>query len=229
MSERDKLTTALIILVLLLMISGYLAVSGLSTVFREPDALRRGLLSLGAWALVAIVIGQILQVLIPIIPGQFLGMAAGYLYGALWGTLISTIGLMLGSWLAMWLARRLGRPLVERYASPAFIERLDTLSERHGFWAFFLVFLLPFLPTDPGCFVAGLTKLPISPLVVLSALGRLPGVFLLCLFGTTSQHLGWQPAAVLFAITAIGAAIIIRYRARLQDTMFLLMARWGLE
>jgi uncharacterized membrane protein YdjX (TVP38/TMEM64 family) len=87
-------------------------------------------------------------------------------------------GTLLGSGLAMWLARRLGRPLVQHFVSSQWLDRLDGLAVKRGAAVFFLIFLLPFLPDDAACFVAGLSPLPLKELLLLAAIGRLPGVFI---------------------------------------------------
>ncbi len=226
--NRTRSGLALALLVAVIAATGYLSFVGLASVFRDPEVFYARVRELGGWAPAAVVGLQALQVLFAPIPGQVVGMAAGYLYGIAWGTALSLTGLGLGSWLAIWLARRLGRPLVKRVASPELIERLDRLSQRHGLWAFFLVFLLPFLPTDVGCFVAGLTPLPIASLVLLVLVGRLPGVVLLNWLGATSQTLGGSAIAALAAATLVGALLMVHFRAKLQEAMFALMKRLGI-
>ena len=40
---------------------------------------------------------------------------------------------------------------------------------------FFAIFLLPVLPDDVVCYIAGLSKIPIRTLMLISLVGRLPG------------------------------------------------------
>ncbi len=223
--RRIQFDLFLLLLVLLIAAKGYFSCTALASIFRDPPAFYAQVSEWGAWGPIAMVGLQAIQVLVAPIPGQYLGMATGYLYGLLWGTALSMTGLGIGSWLAMLLARRLGRPLVERVASAEMIQRLDSLSRRHGLWAFFLVFSLPFLPTDVGCFIAGLTPLPIASLLVLAVLGRLPGVLLLNWLGSTSQALGPTAVAGLMAGAVLVAAVMIRYRAQFQERMFALLQR----
>lgn len=228
-NNRKPSWWALALLLLALAAIGYVVFVGVSSVFDSPEKLYAQIDAYGVWGPIVVVGLETLQVFFAPIPGQVAGMAAGYLYGVVWGSALSLAGLGLGSWLALLLARRLGRPLVLRVARPETIERLDNLSRRHGLWAFFLVFLLPFLPTDVGCFVAGLTPLPIPSLLLLVLIGRLPGVILLNWLGATSQSLGGWAVAALTTATLIGALLMVRYRARLEEAMFALMERLGIE
>ncbi|MBQ6113302.1 MAG: hypothetical protein IJL10_03465, partial [Synergistaceae bacterium] len=52
-----------------------------------------------------------------------------------------------------------------------------------GYVTFFMIFLLPALPDDAVCFLAGLTKLKILPLSLVCLLGRAPGMAVLSLTG----------------------------------------------
>ncbi len=143
---------------------------------------------------------QVAQILIAPLPGQVLGLVGGYIYGPWLGTLINMIGTLLGSGLAMALARRFGRPLVQRFVSPAWLDRLDELAMRRGAAVFFLIFLLPFLPDDAACFVAGLSPLPLKELFLLVAIGRLPGVFIPNWLGAHAADLSptqWLAIALL--------------------------------
>jgi uncharacterized membrane protein YdjX (TVP38/TMEM64 family) len=134
---------------------------------------------------------NVLQVLIAVVPGQFVGMANGYLYGVWTGTLYSMVGLCLGSGLAMGLARRFGRPLVERLVDPEQLARWDEMAADRGPVFFCLVFLLPFAPDDLVCYVIGLTPLPLPRMLILTTLARLPGVLVTSWLGARTTDLPW--------------------------------------
>jgi uncharacterized membrane protein YdjX (TVP38/TMEM64 family) len=146
--------------------------------FSDPARLRTVITSWGPWGALILIVLEIAQVLLAPIPGQVLGLVAGYLYGPWLGTLLSMIGTLIGAGMAMWLARRYGRPLVQRFVSREWLDRLDRLVKRRGPAIFFYIFLFPFLPDDAACFAAGLTSLPLGELMLLVLVGRLPGVFI---------------------------------------------------
>lgn len=61
---------------------------------------------------------QIIQVVIPIIPGG-ISLAAGVLlFGARWGFVYNYIGIVLGSFISFFLARRYGQRFVEHVVPP---------------------------------------------------------------------------------------------------------------
>jgi uncharacterized membrane protein YdjX (TVP38/TMEM64 family) len=159
--------------------------------FSSPERVREWVASFGPWGpLVSIGINAA-QVLLAPIPGQFVGLANGYLYGVWPGTLYSCIGLLLGTTLAMVLGRRFGRPLVERLVSPNTLARWDRIADQQGPLFFFLVFLLPLLPDDVACFLIGLSPLSIPRMLLLIMPARLPGVFVSCWLGAYATGLPW--------------------------------------
>lgn len=178
----------------------------------NPDTLVSWMQNWGRWAPLVTIGLHILQVITAPIPGTALDAVNGLLFGPWAGTLYSMIGLISGSWLAMLLARRYGRPLVERYVEASLIARLDGLVEKYGSAFIFLIFLIPFLPDDAVCFLAGLTPIPILELVVLAILGRLPGVFVANLLGSQVTRLAaWQWAVMIGVFVII---LIIFWKKR---------------
>ena len=169
----------------------------------------------GRWAPFITIVLHIIQVLAAPIPGTAIDAVNGFLFGPWLGTVYSMTGLLVGSMLLMWLARRFGRPLVERYVEPGMMDRLDGLVERYGMVFIFLVFLLPFLPDDALCLLAGLTTFPLAALFLLALVGRTPGVFVANWLGSEAKILTawqWGIAAVLLLIAVV---FVWRYRKTL--------------
>jgi len=187
------------------------------TLLTSAEELRGLLEPHRGWAPFLIVVIQCLQVLLAPIPGQAISVASGYLFGPVMGTVYSMIGLLLGSFLAMVAARKLGRPLVERFIPPHTLHRLDDYARRGGVWFFLAAFLFPFLPDDALCFLAGLSPLPIPLLLLISAIGRLPGVAAGAMAGAGISRLTLGQMGVLAAILAPIAIVAVLYRNRLQE------------
>ena len=147
---------------------------------------------------------QILQVLFAPIPGQLLGLLGGCLFGFWPGLLLTMLGVTLGSAIAIGGSRVLGAAVVRRFVPAAILSRFDHLTTTSGVWSFFLIFLLPMLPDDAICFMAGLTRLPIHRLLLVSVLGRLPGMAMLALVGAGAGALYANLALAAVTVLAIG-------------------------
>lgn len=141
----------------------------------DPVALRVQFEALGPYSPAVFVVVQAAQVVVAPIPGQALGFASGYLFGVVYGTVYSVLGATLGSYVVFRLSRRYGRRHVEEAIDAALVDQFDALVRRRGLLALFAVFLVPGLPDDVICFLAGLTDLRIRDMLVVSAAGRVPG------------------------------------------------------
>lgn len=192
-------------------------------IFTNREALEAWIISLGAWGPVVIVVAEFLQVLLAPVPGQVVGIAAGYLYGAFWGTVLAMTGLVLGTLVAVWLARLFGRPLVERVVGEEMLQRLDGYVERSGSLALLLIYLIPFLPDDLICFVAGLTSLSLGRILLLAFIGRLPGVVASALIGNHARALSGTEIAILVGISLVLVALVALFQKRLEQAMFRLL------
>lgn len=170
----------------------------------------------GAWKPLAIIILQMAQVLLAPIPGQIVGLVSGYFFGVAWGTVYSMAGTVMGSVIAFVLARAFGRPLVERLIPQPTLRRLDEGAQRRGLFFFLLVFLIPFLPDDLACFVAGLSSIPIPALVLTAIAGRLPGILVSSWLGANAAHFSTMQWAFLITISALLALLFLLYSEQLQ-------------
>lgn len=149
----------------------------------DPLALREFVRGFGVLAPLVFVLLQAAQVVVAPIPGQVLALAAGYLFGPVLGTAVSVVGATIGSYVAFRLSRHYGRSYVERVVRPGVIEEFDAVVAERGLTTLFLVFLVPGLPDDVVCFVAGLTDLDLRKMTAVSFVGRIPGYFLVALSG----------------------------------------------
>ena len=151
---------------------------------------------------------QVLQVVIAPIPGQAAAFAGGFMFGFWKGWGLTTLGLVVGSFIAMVLARWLGMSLVRKIVPDSIIQRFDSVISDGGYMTFFMIFLLPALPDDAVCFLAGLTKLKLLPLTVVSLLGRAPGMAVLCLTGAGFAGGFSLSVQILFAVMMIISVLL---------------------
>ncbi len=189
----------------------------IAAVFAQRERVVTTIRGAGGWGPVLLIALYVAQVIAAPIPGQAVNFVAGYLYGFWLGSLYSWLGMLLGSAAAMTLARVAGRPLVARLVSPARLARLDRLAAGRGLGFFFLVFLIPGLPDDAVCFLAGLTPLPLPALIATAAIGRIPGVVAAVWAGAYAERLPWQGWLIGGGIGLAVAALLWRYGKQIQD------------
>ncbi|WP_459477728.1 TVP38/TMEM64 family protein [Clostridium saccharoperbutylacetonicum] len=172
------------------------------TAFSSPDKARKIISGAGAFAPLIYILMQIIQVIIAPIPGQVIGLIGGILFGPVLGVIYTIIGSTIGFTIIFIITRRLGRPFVKRFVSEKFLNKFDHLTKEQGPLIFFLIFLLPAFPDDIISFIAGLTTIKISTLVIISILGRLPGYIVLSITGNGLVE-DLKFSIFLFAVLAI--------------------------
>lgn len=214
---------------LLILATVWLTTSGVLDRLGDWQTLNILLEQIGNWSLPFLLVAQAVQVLIPIIPSQLLGMASGFLYGVFWGTVLCGVGVAIGSLAATSLARHYGRPYVERHATPETIDRIDAIARRFGSWGFFFVALIPILPTDVACFVAGLTPLRTRSVIIPIMLGRIPGVLILNYLGATSREISLETMVIVTTFTLVVAGILWVFRQPLESMGHRLLNRLGIH
>ena len=130
---------------------------------------------------------QVLQVVVAPIPGQFVGMAGGFVFGFWRGLVLNVAGNALGSLTAMLLTRVFGERVMRPFVPARLQEKFDATMQRGGLANFFMLYLLPGLPKDAICFMAGLTRFPLWKLMLANTLGRLPGLMVLTFTGAAIE------------------------------------------
>jgi uncharacterized membrane protein YdjX (TVP38/TMEM64 family) len=137
----------------------------------------------GAWGPLVLCCFQVVQIVVPPIPGMFVPFLAGVFYGPWMGVLIAAAGTAIGSGLAFWLGRFAGRPLAARWLGAEALDRAHALIGGKRWLALVPLFLVPFSPSDALCVAAGLIGLDWRHFLVAVALGRLPKDSLFALAG----------------------------------------------
>ncbi|EMF0048134.1 membrane protein [Enterococcus hirae 57-03-H11] len=131
-------------------------------IFRSTTSLQRFIQQFGEYAVVIFILLQIIQVIIPILPGGISSVAGLLMFGNGWGLLYSCIGLIIGEAIGFLLVRYYGVSFVQLILSPKKYQRFDQLltqKTKDIKKVLCLTMLIPFAPDDLVCLVAGLTKI----------------------------------------------------------------------
>ena len=188
--------------------------SGMWRWFGSFDAVTASMRQAGIWGPTTVAVLFILQVFLAFIPGQALMVACGYLYGFWGGFFLSWLSLVAGGELAYILARKQGRPFAEKWISPDVLSRWDKAAHGQGIGFFFVMLVMPLVPNDAMCYVAGLGTISHRRFAIANLLGRGMACIITSAAGALGGNLsvqGWAVIIGLFVIVGI-AWQIARYR-----------------
>jgi uncharacterized membrane protein YdjX (TVP38/TMEM64 family) len=216
MQKRLALKTIILVaLVALGMGLTYLFIEhNLYTLFIDKHRALRFIRSFGPYSWFIFIVLQILQVVLPPIPGDVTGIIGGWLYGSVLGTVYSTIGLTIGSCLAFLLARTFGLPFVEKALKAEKIQKYDHFMTHQGAMISFVLFLIPGFPKDFLCYIMGLSHMSLLEFVLVSTFGRLFGTILLSVIGSFIHNHQRVPLLIVLGIVTIILVLAYFYREK---------------
>lgn len=142
--------------------------------FRSVDGLRSYVDSFGMWGPLILTLIQLLQVVLPVLPG-FMGCIVGAaLFGTAGGFWINYIGISAGSIIAYWLARKFGAALVQKMVPMEKYESfIRWINGRKSYTVIlFLAILLPLAPDDFLCYFSGLIDMPAKKFTAIIVLAK---------------------------------------------------------
>ncbi len=160
---------------------------------------------------------QIIQIVISIIPGQVFQMAAGYLYGFWPALLFAMAGAILGTSISFTLAKVLGRDFLHIFFGEEkmsyYIERINS---KKMYAIVFFLYLIPGIPKDMVSYAAGVSEIKFKPFVIVSAIGRLPGMVGCLLMGDMMMEENYAGAIVIGFFAIVAFCVCIAFRKKIQ-------------
>jgi len=174
----------------------------------DPRALQDTLQRSG---ILAPVIFMVVQAVAPI-PGEVVGVLAGYLFGQWRGLLYATAGGALGSMAVFSVARWLGSRYARKLVSDEVWRKMGFIVEAEGAILCFVIFLIPGLPKDVASGLFGLSPMPFWEFAIASTLGRLPSVWVLTAQGAHASAGNYVHLSLLAAVAAAAMLPLVYYR-----------------
>lgn len=206
---------AVLIFVLFCGVVGYFIGVPMVHLAEDPAQFRAWVDSFGIWGKLIFVGMVVLQVVVALIPGEPIELAAGYAFGFAEGSLLTLAGFLIGSWLVFVLVRKFGIKLVEVFFPPEKITRLSFLKNpKKTKTVAFLLMLIPGTPKDFLSYFAGLTQLTLKQWLLIVAVGRLPSLITSTATGAAAGRENYILSAIMLGITLLlTLAGILYYRA----------------
>lgn len=211
-----------------IIVTGFILRDSIFNLFADRFVLRAWVEKTGLLAPLAFVGIQLIQVLIFIIPGEMTQTAGGFLFGFFNGVFLSVIGIALGSALNYYVGKILGRPFVLAVLGEEKLQKAqEIISNKAVGTGYFLLFLIPGIPKDVLCYVAGMSKAPLNTFLVASMTARLPGILGSSLIGQTAYS-GQTGVAITILICAVALLLSgLVWRKALEDLLLRLRIRFG--
>lgn len=147
-----------------------LAIYGIRVgIFTDLTVLEEQVKKAGVLGPLAFIIIQIIQVVIPIIPGGVTLPAGVLLFGPVWGFIYNYTSICAGSFINFIMIKHYGPRLLKKFASESLYNKyLGWLEKEDKFEKLFaLAIFLPMFPDDFLCRLAGITKMTIKKFLLI--------------------------------------------------------------
>lgn len=130
-------------------------------ILQSKETLSAFILQTGVFGPPLFIFLQILQTVVPIIPGALTSVAGVFIYGHIIGTIYNYIGIVIGCAIIFYLSRMYGPKFVQSMVSQKTYDKyVGWLNEGKRFDRFFIFMMIwPISPADFICMLAGLTNM----------------------------------------------------------------------
>ena len=140
--------------------------------------------------------------IVALIPGEPLEIAAGYAFGSVEGTVLTLAGIAIGSTLVFLFVRIFGICLVQVFFPLEKIHSLRLLQNSKRFHTIlFIIMFIPGTPKDLISYFVGLTEMKLGHWILLTSVARIPSVVTSTVGGNALGEEKYLFAALVFAVT----------------------------
>ncbi len=155
-------------------------------VLQSKETLSTFIRQAGIWGPPLFIFLQILQTVVPVIPGALTSVAGVFIYGYIVGTIYNYVGIVIGCAIIFYLARTYGPAFVQSVVSKRTYDKyIGWLDEGNRFERFFIFMMIwPISPADFLCMLAALTKMTFKRYMIIIVLCK-PITLVIYTYGLT--------------------------------------------
>lgn len=151
---------------------------------------------------------QIIQIIVSIIPGEFIEIAAGISFGWFYGFILCEVGIFIASTFIYFLSRKLGKPIIQSLIGKDKFKKLEKFNNSKKrdqiiFWIFFI----PALPKDLLTYVASFFDISYKKLMFIILVARIPSIITSTIAGNYIINKEYWKAIIIFIITGVIAVV----------------------
>lgn len=197
----------------------------LVAIFRSENSaakLQEFIGSFGLWGALLLILFQTCQIVIAFLPGEPIELASGMMFGGIGGAFLCLIGVLIGTYLVFFAVQKLGSGVITAFHDEKKVKKINRLAvfqyAKNAELLTFILFLIPGLPKDFFTFLAPLTPINIHRFVLISTLGRAPGMLITTYAGVSILEGNYLLAVILYGFLGLCALIgLIFYRKMTRE------------
>jgi len=184
----------------------------LITSYNNPEQFKAYIDGFGTWGFPIMLLIQIAQIVVALIPGEIIELVAGTIYGWFWGTLFCCLGILIGQFLIFKTVKFLGRDFVNNVAGSKVMNKFKFLQDEKKLKSvIFFLFFIPGTPKDLITYVVPLTKVPMRDFLIITLIARIPSVISSTYAGSAIADRDYMMLVIVYAailiFTVCGALI----------------------
>ena len=172
------------------------------------DIAKEEISNMGVNGILLVVLLQVIQIVIAVIPGQPMEIISGMLYGTFGGMLTCIMGIFIGTAIVFIIVRKVGIRFVELFFKEDSINKIKDSKIYKNPQKFellmLIIFCIPLIPKDIFIYLGGLSPVRTNRFLAIATFGRIPGLFLTVYAG---NRLSEGNIAVVVALTVAIVAI----------------------
>jgi len=191
-------------------------------IIKEPSLLKEWMANFGSFQIIMFILIQAFQVVIFIIPGELVEIAAGFLFGTTLGSIYSIMGIAFGSAISFMIARILGYEFVKWVVPEQMFNRWNVFinEDKRGGIVLFLLYFIPGTPKDALAYFAGITPVSYVKFIFISMFARLPAIFFSAYIGANIEQKEYNHALIVSVIAGIAFLIGYFYKDRIIKWLY---------
>jgi len=151
-----------------------------------------------------IILIQMIQVIICILPGQPIQFASSYMFGVIPALCLSLVGAVIGTTITFFMSKLLGRDMINILFDKKRVDDYHRkLNSGKGLALAGLIYLIPGVPKDLVSYVAGISDMKFRPFILVSSVARIPGMLGSLLHGVFVESGNYTAIGVLVLVIVI--------------------------
>lgn len=143
---------------------------------------REEISSMGIRGIFLVILLQIIQIVVAVIPGQPMEIISGMLYGTWGGMVVCLLGIFIGTAIVFIIVRKVGIKFVNMYFKEESINKIRNSKiykdPRKLEILMLIIFCIPMIPKDIFIYIGGISPVKTKRFLAIATIGRIPGLFL---------------------------------------------------